>query len=165
MTVFSQVSAAILLVVVTLSLQCAGVAALIHWLRTVVAKDIHELRMSKSALLVMRATMGVILLQGVVILLWASWYRCFCFPSWESAFYFSASTYSTVGYGDVLLPAKWRLLGPLESMVGVLMCGISVSLMFALVTRLIGETAISATPTETEWDRSPALAKALIALM
>ena len=37
----------------------------------------------------------------------------------------------------MVLPAKWRLLGPLESMVGVLMCGISVSLLFVLVSRLV----------------------------
>ncbi len=132
MTLFHQVSAAVLLVVLTLCLQCAGVAALIDWLRTLAARDIHKLRVPTSAALVMQATIGVILLQGLVILLWASCYRWLCFPSWESAFYFSASTYSTVGYGDVVLPAKWQLLGPLESMVGVLMCGISVSLMFAL---------------------------------
>jgi len=141
MALFHQGSCAVLLVMLTLCLQCAGVAALIDWLRTFAARDIHELRMSRSAVLVMQATIGVILLQGLVILLWASWYRWLCFPSWESAFYFSASTYSTVGYGDVVLPAKCRLLGPLESMVGVLMCGISVSLMFALVTRLVGQTA------------------------
>jgi voltage-gated potassium channel len=58
--------------------------------------------------------------------------------SWESALYFSASSYATVGYGDIVLPAKWRMLGPLESMIGVLMCGVSVSLLFAIATRLIG---------------------------
>ena len=140
MTLFYQVGAAVLLVVLTLCLQCAGVAALINWLRSLVARDIHDLRMSLSAALVMQGAIGVILLQGLVILLWASCYRWLCFPTWDSAFYFSATSYSTVGYGDVVLPSKWRLLGPLESMVGVLMCGISVSLMFALITRLVGET-------------------------
>ena len=55
-----------------------------------------------------------------------------CFPSWELAFYFSASSYSTVGYGDLFLPSHWRLLGTLEAITGVLMCGISVSVLFAL---------------------------------
>lgn len=31
------------------------------------------------------------------------------------------------------------MLGPLESVIGVLMCGVTVSLLFAIVTRLIGE--------------------------
>jgi hypothetical protein len=52
--------------------------------------------------------------------------------------YFSASSYATVGYGDVVLPLKWRMLGPLESIIGVLMGGISVSLVFAMTTRLVG---------------------------
>jgi len=42
-----------------------------------------------------------------------------------------------VGYGEVVLPSNWRMLGPLESMIGVLMCGISVSVLFATVTRLV----------------------------
>ncbi len=62
----------------------------------------------------MQAAVAFILLHGLVILLWASRYRWLCFPSWKSAFYFSASTYVTVGYGDVILPSNWRLLGPLE---------------------------------------------------
>jgi len=42
-----------------------------------------------------------------------------------------------VGYGDVVLPSKWRLLGPLESMVGMLMSGVSIGLLFAAVTHLV----------------------------
>jgi len=137
MTWIQQIGAAALLVVLTLCLQCAGVAALISWLRTVAIGDIQELRMSYSAALVMRATIAIIILQGIIILLWACCYRWLCFPSWNSAFYFSATSYSTVGYGDVVVPLKWRLLGPLESMMGVLMCGIAVSLLFALITRLV----------------------------
>ena len=139
MTCFEQIGAAVLLVVLTLCLQCAGVAALISWLRTVALGDIQELRMSYSAALVMRATIAIIMLQGIIILLWACCYRWLCFRSWNSAFYFSATSYSTVGYGDVVVPLKWRLLGPLESMMGVLMCGISVSLLFALITYLVGK--------------------------
>jgi len=137
MTLFQQAVAAILLVLLTLFLQCVGVATLITWLRRVAARGLHDLRMFHSAALVMQTTIAVIVLHGVVILLWASCYRELCFPSWESAFYFSASSYTTVGYGDVILPLKWRLLGPLESMVGMLMSGISVGLLFAVITHLV----------------------------
>jgi voltage-gated potassium channel len=90
-----------------------------------------------------RLTAAVILLHAVLILFWASCYRRLCFSSWESSLYFSASSYATVGYGDVVLPANWRMLGPLESIVGVLMCGISVSVLFATVTRLVSRPAPS----------------------
>jgi len=65
---------------------------------------------------------------------------------WESAFYFSATSYSTVGYGDVVLQPVWRLLGPVESVSGVLMCGLSASFLFAVVARLIERQRISQEP-------------------
>jgi voltage-gated potassium channel len=130
-------------VIVTLWLQSAGLAALIFWVRRVVARDLHRLGPFRSAALIVRLTAAVILLHGVLILFWASCYRWLCLQSWESAFYFSASSYVTVGYGDVVLPSNWRMLGPLESITGVLMCGISVSVLFATVTRLVSREARS----------------------
>ena len=89
----------------------------------------------------MQSTAAVILLHALQVLLWAGAYHWFCLPSWESAFYFSASSYATVGYGDLVLPSSWRMLEPLESIIGVLVCGVTVSLLFAIVTRLIGEAS------------------------
>jgi Ion channel len=97
----------------------------------------------------MRSAAAVIVLHGLQILLWVSCHRWLYVPSWESALYFSASSYATVGYGDVVLPLKWRLLGPLESMVGMIMAGVSVSVLFAIVTRLVDseERSSAAKPT------------------
>jgi voltage-gated potassium channel len=134
-----QAGVAALLVLLTLCLQCAGLAVLITWLRRAVASGIYKLGPFHSAAMIMRSTAAVIVLHGLEILLWAGGYHWFCLPTWESAFYFSASSYATVGYGDVILPSNWRMLGPLESIIGVLMCGVSASLLFAIVTRLIGE--------------------------
>ena len=150
MILLQQTGAAVLLVLLTLGLQCAGVATLVTWLRSVAAKGLHDLRMFHSAALVMHTTVAVIVLHGIVILLWASCYHQLCFPSWESSFYFSASSYTTVGYGDVVLPMKWRLLGPLESMVGMLMSGISVGLLFAVITHLVEGNSRSRLPLRSE---------------
>jgi voltage-gated potassium channel len=81
------------------------------------------------------------------ILLWAGFYRWRCLPSWESSFYFSATSFSTVGYGDVVLPQIWRSLGPVEGVTGVLMSGLSVSGLFAILARLVA--AQSSTETRT----------------
>ncbi|HTR25860.1 MAG TPA: potassium channel family protein [Terriglobales bacterium] len=136
MTLLQQSAAAVLLVLITLCLQGGVSAALIIWIRSI-PRETEGVRVFRCAALVMQTTVAVILLHGIVILLWASCYRCLCLPSWESAFYFSASSYATVGYGDVMLPSKWRLLGPLESMVGMLMSGVSIGLLFAAVTHLV----------------------------
>jgi len=55
----------------------------------------------------------------------------------EDAFYFSAESYTALGYGDVVLSDRWRLLGPLEAINGLLLFGLSTGLMFAILSRLI----------------------------
>jgi voltage-gated potassium channel len=150
MILFNQVAAAVLLLSLTLCLQCAGVTTLIEWLKRVLTRDIHKHGPVYAATLVVKSTVAIIVLHGLVILLWASFYRMRCFPSWELAFYFSATSYSTVGYGDVILPSNWRLLGPLQGVTGVLMCGISVSVLFALVTRLLDRDIQSSRTNSTE---------------
>jgi hypothetical protein len=54
-------------------------------------------------------------------------------PDLETAAYFSLTSYTTVGYGDVVLPEPWRLLGPLEAAVGVLMLGWSTGVLVAVI--------------------------------
>ena len=125
------------LITLTLWFQSAGIAALIAWVRRALARDIREMSALRSAALVVRLTMAVVLLHGLEILLWAGFYRWRCLPSWDSAIYFSASSYSTLGCSDVSLPLSWRTLAPMESVIGVLMCGMSVSLLFAIVVQLI----------------------------
>jgi len=156
MILLNQVGVAVLLVSLTLLLQVSGATALIEWLKLVLVRDVDKHGPSYSARLVVPATLAIVLLHGLAILLWACFYRSHCFPSWEIAFYFSASSYSTVGYGDVVLPSAWRLLGPLESVTGVLMCGISVSVLFALVTRLLDRDIRSLGGTEQMGNLSPA---------
>ena len=56
----------------------------------------------------------------------------------QDAFYFSAVTYTTTGYGDLLLPDEWRLVGGIEALTGILMCGWSTGFFFAVVSRLYG---------------------------
>jgi voltage-gated potassium channel len=128
---------AAILVALTLLLQCAGMAVLIHWVRTYLERGLHRFGVFRSAILMVQFTSVIIALHLLQILLWAGFYRWNGLPSWESAFYFSAASYSTVGAGDLLLPRMWRTLGPVESVTGVLMCGLSAAFLFAIVTRLV----------------------------
>jgi voltage-gated potassium channel len=132
-----QAGTAIFLVTLTLWLQCAGIAVLIRMARTSIEHGMARLSALRAGILMIRFSVLVVVLHFLQISFWSVFYRLYCLPSWESSFYFSASSFSTVGYGDVVLPRIWRLLGPVESVTGVLMCGISVSCLFAVATRLI----------------------------
>jgi voltage-gated potassium channel len=137
MTFLHRASVTLILVTLTLTLQSVGMAALIKWLKAQFPKGIQPLGVFRDSVLVVRFTSLLVCLHGVEILLWASFYRLKCFADWEAAFYFSAADYSSVGAGDLLLKPIWRTLGPVESVTGVLMCGLSASFLFAIVTRLV----------------------------
>ncbi len=59
------------------------------------------------------------------------------FHTFASAFYHSAVNYTTLGYGDIVMTPRWRLLGPLEGADGMLMFGLSTAVLFTAVFRLI----------------------------
>ena len=87
--------------------------------------------------LLIRVTWLLILMHAAEITVWALFYLwAGCLPDAESAFYFSGVTYTTVGYGDLTLPQPWRILGPIEALAGILMCGLSTGLFFAVVSRI-----------------------------
>jgi len=87
--------------------------------------------------LLIRVAWWLILLHLVEIAVWALFYWWQkCLPDVESSFYFSGVTYTTVGYGDLVLPKEWRMLGPVEALTGILMCGLSTGLFFAVVSRI-----------------------------
>jgi len=132
-----QTGVAVVLVTVTLSIQCGGMALLINWGIAHFAREKYRLGAVRSAALMVRVATAMILLHMTQILQWTVFYRWRCFSSWETSFYFSTTSYSTVGYGDLVLPPQWRNLGPVESITGVLMCGLSASFLFAIVTRLV----------------------------
>jgi hypothetical protein len=76
----------------------------------------------------------LILLHLVETGIWAGFYYWRgLFPDFETSLYFSLGTYTTIGYGDVVLPQRWRMLGGIEGLSGVLLCGLSAAFVFALV--------------------------------
>jgi hypothetical protein len=73
----------------------------------------------------------------IEIALWAAVFMiCGEFHEFGMACYHSAVNYTTLGYGDLILSPKWRLLGPLEAANGILMFGVSTAMIFTLILRL-----------------------------
>ncbi|RYD60758.1 MAG: two pore domain potassium channel family protein [Verrucomicrobiaceae bacterium] len=92
----------------------------------------------KVAMVIVQVAWKLTSLHLFQIVLWAVYFRVQgCLPDFETALYFSGTTYSTLGYGDVVLPQGWRTLGPAESLTGILMCGFSTGLFFAIFHRVL----------------------------
>lgn len=79
----------------------------------------------------------IIILHLLEIALWAVLYAyAGAMPDLHTAFYFSAVTYTTTGYGDLVLPPDWRVVGGIEALTGILMCGLSTAFFFAVVAKM-----------------------------
>jgi hypothetical protein len=123
------------LVAVTVAVHAGGLAALLRALSK--GQSQPSVGFWPMSWLLIRVTWLLILIHLVEIAVWALFYLwAGCLPDVESAFYFSGVTYATVGYGDVVLPQSWRLLGPVEGLTGILMCGLSTGFFFAFLSKV-----------------------------
>lgn len=87
--------------------------------------------------LLLTAAIGILAIHTIEIWTYAWLYDGLgCFRGLEDALYFSTVTYASIGYGDLLLPHQWRLVGAIEGAVGVIMLGLSTAFLVSLLTRL-----------------------------
>jgi Ion channel len=88
---------------------------------------------------VMIGTVGVLLVAHVAeVITWSLAYSVLgAAPPESDVLYFAFVNYTTLGYGDVLPVQRWRLLGPITAMNGVLLFGWSAAVIFEVLTRAI----------------------------
>ena len=131
----SIILSACVLVAVTMAIHAAGIAVQLRALMRLQAAP--PTRVWPIIRVLLRMMWWLILIHLVEISVWGLFYLWRgCLPDTEAAFYFSGVTYTTIGYGDLVLPKPWRLLGPIEGLMGILMCGVSTGYFFAVINRI-----------------------------
>ncbi|MEO3387497.1 potassium channel family protein [Mesorhizobium sp. CAU 1741] len=81
--------------------------------------------------------LGIFAVLGVEIWMWVGAYLALgLFPDLDTALYFSITTFCTLGYGDVVPPAEWRVFAALEGVNGFLMIGWSTAYLIAAGIRI-----------------------------
>lgn len=87
--------------------------------------------------------LGIFLAHTLEIWLWAALYLWLGeFQSLERALYFSTVTFTTLGYGDITLAARWQLLSSFEAANGIILFGVSTGFVFAVMRKLFETAAI-----------------------
>ncbi len=59
------------------------------------------------------------------------------FDTLHQAIYHSGVNFATLGYGDIVMSDKWKLLGPIEAMNGAMMIGLSGASMLAILQQYV----------------------------
>ena len=129
----TEISVAAVIVFVCVLLHVGGLMLMAEWLFN--RRDYLQqgARLRQSVFIVLLFS-GILVLHVSETALWALFYYSRgLFATFETALYFSLGSYTTIGYGDVVLAHRWRLLGAIEGISGVLLCGISTAFMFAVI--------------------------------
>ena len=130
-----QLILASVMVVVTVLMHLVGLAILIRLLRSH-----HRLMRSVRILpltLLLGASIGLFAIHTVEIWSYAALYIAIgAEHSFEQALYFSTATYASIGYGGVLLPHQWRILGAIEGATGIIMLGWSTAFLVSVLSQL-----------------------------
>ena len=125
------------MIALTVTVHAAGVILLIRLLRgRVTPKDRHPDLFRMVRVLVF-TVLALFFLHTIEIWLWALLYILLgAFQIMEHALYFSTVTFTTLGYGDITLLPRWRLLSSLEAANGVILFGVSTAFVFAVIQRM-----------------------------
>ena len=134
----TEIATAVLIVSVCLVVHMAGILLMAEWLLSR-REDLDRTASGKHfALLMVMLFAGIMFLHLIQTSLWAVFYYLQgLFSDFETSLYFSMVSFTTIGYGDVLLPRRWRLLGVIEGFSGVVLCGISTGFIFAVINAML----------------------------
>lgn len=130
-----QLTLASLMVIVTVLVHLFGLATIIRIIRS--EQPIFRRLHFSPLTVLLGASIGVFAIHTVEIWLYAVLYLAIgAFGHFEVALYFSTVTYASIGYGDVLMPHAWRLLGAIEGATGIIMLGWSTAFVVSLLSQL-----------------------------
>lgn len=122
---------------VCLAIQCVFVSILLRVLITIEKKWSIKTSLVNMSFLLITVMLTMLIGNLFQISLWAGLFCLFGeFNNYAEAFYHSAVNFTTLGYGDMVMSEKWRLLGALEAANGVLMFGLTTGLIFTVLNEL-----------------------------
>jgi hypothetical protein len=128
---------ATLMVGLTVIIHFAGLLGLMWVLRTRGHRfRAHESAIGQGAAIVF-VVLGLVAILTIEVWLYGVVYLTLgALPDFESALYFSTTSFTTIGYGDVVLDKSWRLFGAVEGANGLLLFGWSTAFLIAVTARM-----------------------------
>ena len=131
---------AFLLIVGTVGIHAVGTTLLFRYLLGAVSRIKDRMSFLHGLILTASTVLFLLFLHVCEVVLWALAYSIL--PDLEGlstfphALYFSFITFTTLGYGDITIVGKWRLLSGIEAMNGILLFGWSTAMLFGLIQQL-----------------------------
>lgn len=134
---FLVIATGMLLAVVTIAIHASTTSFLIDFLRARATSFKTRFGGLKALML---TALGLLSIHVVETMVWAVAYWLAVggndFANIEDAVYFSTVTFTTLGYGDIVITGGWKMLGACQAMTGLLVFGWSTAMLFAVVQKV-----------------------------
>ncbi len=90
-----------------------------------------------QAVLLIAVVLGLVFIHSLQIWSYAVLYLLLgALPDFETALYYSTTAFTTVGFGDVVLPQEFRLIGAIEAANGFILFGWSIAFLMSMTGKL-----------------------------
>ena len=134
---FANLALATVMVILTVSIHLGGLLILLWILRDRAHRvRAHESRLGQL-LVILFVVLGIFAIHTVEIWLYgAAFWAVGAVKDFEAALYFSTVTFTTIGYGDIVLEGDWRLFGAIEGGNGLILFGWSTAFLLSVTSRL-----------------------------
>ena len=133
----SQILLGTCMIALTVIVHVVGVIVLIGLLRGRIPPKDNHMSLFRMVCVLVFTVLALFFVHTIEIWLWALLYIWLgTFEIMEHALYFSTVTFTTVGYGDITLLPRWRLLGSIEAANGLILFGVSTAFVFTVIQRV-----------------------------
>jgi hypothetical protein len=137
---FANLLFSALMTIVVVIVHLAGLLLLLRFLRRNAHHAVHGDgfgKLMRQGALMLAVVLGVFLLHTIEIWCYAAAYLALgVFKDLPTALYFSATAFSTLGFGDVVIGPDWRLFGSVEGVTGLILIGWSSAFLLSVTSRL-----------------------------
>jgi hypothetical protein len=135
---FANIGLGALMTIATMAVHALCTAALIAFLRTIHVNHWAIRNLWTRVGVISGLVVALLLVSVLEASLWAAIYVGLgTMRDFAEALYFSLVTFMTLGYGDVTLGDRWRLLASLEAAAGIITFGWTTALIVAAVHRMV----------------------------
>jgi drug/metabolite transporter (DMT)-like permease len=125
------------MVTLTVVIHFFGLLILLRLLGSHGRQTTHWHKVARQCSLLIIAVLGVVFLHTIEIWAYAVLFMTLgAITGVEPAVYFSTVTFSTLGYGDIVLGERWRILGAIEAPNGLILFGWSTAFLLSLMGKL-----------------------------
>ena len=134
-------------VFVSMGIQVTVVVWMVRYLINMMEDDTERLGFGFDTYIISVVVLMLFFGHLLQIAIWAAVFMYLQeFSDFYSAFYHSTVNFASLGYGDIVMSEKWRLLGALEACNGVLMFGLSAGTLLSVMTRLFARHGSAIVP-------------------